>query len=333
MADHALSIVIPVYNAEKTIARLCGELIRLYGHTCRLEIVLVNDCSHDESDRVCRGLQQQYEQVITYIRLARNFGEHNALMAGLNHTSGDFCVTMDDDFQNPPEEVALLLAEIQKGYDVVYSRYVKKNDHWFRNLGSRFNDRIAMHILKKPAGLYLSSFKIMNRFLVREIIKYTGPDPYIDGIILRTTSNIGAVEVTHSVRAAGTSGYTFMKLVSLWGNMMVSFSLIPLRLMGLFGFCTTVLGFIMATDIFIDTFFPSFPDPTDFDRLTTTIIFFRGFQLMAIALVGEYVGRIYLAVNRDPQFVIRDHFVASALPRVIEAVPAKESHASHTESA
>jgi len=333
MADLALSIIIPVYNAEKTITHLCEGLIRLYGHTYRLEIVLVNDCSHDESDRVCRRLQQEYEQIITYIRLARNFGEHNALMAGLNHASGDFCVTMDDDFQNPPEEIALLIGEIADGYDVVYARYVRKNDHWFRNLGSRFNDRMAVHILKKPAGLYLSSFKIMNRFLVREIIKYTGPDPYIDGIILRTTSNIGSVQVTHSERAAGTSGYTFMKLVSLWGNMMVSFSLIPLRLMGLFGFCMTIVGLGMTVNTVVTNVFPMFSDPSEYEKLTTTIIFFRGFQLMAIALVGEYVGRIYLAINRDPQFVIRDHLAARPLPRVIEAVPAKELHASHTKAA
>lgn len=326
MTDLALSIIIPVYNAEKTVARLCGELIRLYGHTCRLEIVLVNDCSHDESDRVCRGLQQQFEQVITYIRLSRNFGEHNALMAGLNHASGDFCVTMDDDFQNPPEEIAVLLAEIQKGYDVVYSRYVKKHDHWFRNLGSRFNDRMAMHVLKKPAGLYLSSFKIMNRFMVNEIIKYTGPDPYIDGIILRTTSNIGSVEVAHGERTAGSSGYTFMKLISLWGNMMVSFSLIPLRIIGFTGFCMTLFSFVMAVDLVLDHLYPTSPDPTDFDRLAASMMFFRGFLMLSVALLGEYVGRIYLAINRDPQFIIREKFSIRLAPQVSEPVLEKEQH-------
>lgn len=326
MATPSLSVIIPVYNAEKTITRLCAELIRLYDHKYPLEIVLVNDCSCDESDSVCRQVQLEFEQVITYIRLARNFGEHNALMAGFNHATGDLCVTMDDDFQNPPEEIAILIAEIEKGYDVVYARYDKKNDHWFRNLGSRFNDRMARHILKKPAELYLSSFKIMNRFMVREIAKHSGPDPYIDGIILRTTSNIGSVQVTHSERAEGRSGYTLMKLVSLWGNMMVSFSLIPLRLMGLFGFCMTIFGVVMAVDTTIDVIIPTTPDPTDFDKLTTTTAFFRGFQLLAISLVGEYVGRIYLIVNRDPQFIIREKFTARASSRVAETVPAKEPH-------
>lgn len=328
-----LSVVIPVYNAEKTIAGLCADLIRLYGHRYRLEIVLVNDCSRDGSDRVCRLLQQEFEQVITYIRLARNFGEHNALMAGFSHANGDYCVTMDDDYQNPPEEIALLLAEIEKGYDVVYSHYDKKHDPWFRNLGSRFNDRLATYILKKPAGLYLSSFKIMNAFVVREIARYTGPDPYIDGIILRTTTSIGAVKVRHSERAAGKSGYTFSKLLSLWGNMMVSYSLIPLRIMGLIGLCMTAFGIFMAVDTLIDYYNPTTPDPTQFDIFVSSNAFFRGFLLLVISVVGEYVGRIYLAINQDPQFVIREQFSARPLPRVIEAVPAKDPHARPTKAA
>lgn len=328
-----LSVVIPVYNAEKTIAELCAELIRLYSQSYDLEIVLVNDCSRDGSDRVCRLLQQEFEQVITYIRLSRNFGEHNALMAGFNHANGDYCVTMDDDYQNPPEEIALLLAEIDKGFDVVYSHYDKKHDPWFRNLGSRFNDRLATYILKKPAELYLSSFKIMNAFMVREIARYTGPDPYIDGIILRTTTSIGSVKVKHSERAAGKSGYTFLKLLSLWGNMMVSYSLIPLRIMGLIGFCMTVFGVFMAVDTIIDYYVPSLLDPTQFDILISSNAFFRGFQLLTISVVGEYVGRIYLAINQDPQFIIREQFSACSATRVIETVPAKDPHVRQTKTA
>ncbi|HEY6009577.1 MAG TPA: glycosyltransferase family 2 protein, partial [Geobacteraceae bacterium] len=230
-----LSIVIPVYNAEKTIESLCKTLIDLYGHDFRLEIVLVNDNSSDSSHVICRRLHEECRETITYLRLARNFGEHCAVMAGLNQVTGDLCVTMDDDFQNPPEEIARLVAEMEHGFDVVYTRYPVKRDSVFRNLGSRFNDTMAQVILHKPADLYLSSFKIMNRFLVEEIVKYTGPDPYIDAIILRTTANIGKVEVRHDQRRHGRSGYTLGKLISLWGNMVVSFSLIPLRILGFIG--------------------------------------------------------------------------------------------------
>lgn len=305
-----VSIVIPVYNAEKTIESLCNTLIDLYGSQFALEIVLVNDNSKDSTHLICRRLHETHRNTIIYIRLARNFGEHNAVMAGLNHATGDLCVVMDDDFQNPPEEIERLITEILKGYDVVYSQYPVKRDNLFRNAGSYFNDRMANIVLKKPADLYLSSFKIMNRFLVDEIVKYTGPDPYIEAIILRSTASIGKVEVRHDERRHGRSGYTFKKLVSLWGNMIVSYSLIPMRIIGLMGLIMTAVGLFMGFDGIIDSISPSTPDPTEYETLTAVITFFRGFQLLAISVVGEYVGRIYLSLNADPQFVIREKFSA-----------------------
>jgi len=305
-----LSIVIPVYNAEKTIESLCNTLIDLYAKQHELEIVLVNDNSSDSTDLICRRLHDSFNNTITYIRLARNFSEHNAVMAGLNSITGSLCVIMDDDFQNPPEEVGRLVAEIEKGYDVVYSQYSRKKDSLFRNIGSRFNDSMANVILKKPAGLYLSSFKIINRFLVNEVIKYTGPDPYLDAIILRSTASVGRVVVRHDKRSHGRSGYTLGKLVSLWGNMIVSYSLIPLRIIGIIGFIMTIYGVFMGSDVLLDHLTPTVDDLTEYETLTAVIAFFRGFQLLAISVVGEYVGRIYLSLNADPQFVVREKFTA-----------------------
>lgn len=305
-----LSIVIPLYNSEKTVESLCKTLMDLYSGQHDLEIVLVNDNSRDSTDLICRRLHDTFRETITYIRLARNFTEHNAVMAGLNSATGSLCVVMDDDFQNPPEEVARLITEIEKGYDVVYSDYQQKNDSIFRNFGSLFNDRMANLILHKPAGLYLSSFKAMNRFLVDEVVKYTGPDPYIDAIILRSTANIGRVEVRHDKRAHGSSGYTLGKLISLWGNMVVSYSLIPLRLLGIIGFVMTLLGIYVGGMALLDYLLPGRVDPSEYETLTAVMTFARGFQLLAISVVGEYVGRIYLSLNADPQFVIREKFVA-----------------------
>lgn len=301
-----LSIVIPVYNAEQTIESLCKTLIALYGEQYALEIILVNDYSRDSSDVVCRRLHGEFGRIIRYIRLARNFGEHNAVMAGLNFVTGDFCVTMDDDFQNPPEEIATLLQEIGKGYDVVYTHYGTKNDSLLRNLGSRFNDAMANLVLKKPADLYLSSFKIMNRFAVEQIVKYPGPDPYIDGIILRITASIGKVQVRHSQREHGRSGYTLGKLVSLWGNMIVSFSLIPLRFLGITGLLMTVYGVLVGTGTLVDMALPMLEDPSDIEIMRASSAFFRGVQLLATSIVGEYVGRIYLLTRQDPQYIIRE---------------------------
>lgn len=306
-----LSIVIPVYNAEKTIESLCNTLIDLYAQDYSLEIILVNDYSKDSTNIICQRLHQNHREIITYIRLAKNFGEHNAVMAGLGHVTGELCVIMDDDFQNPPDEIKCMIKEIEQGYDVVYTKYPVKQDHAWRNFGSQFNDKMATLILKKPANLYLSSFKIMNRFLVDEIIKYTGPDPYIDAIILRATMNIGSIEVRHDKRRHGRSGYTLKKLISLWGNMVISYSLIPLRILGIVGLIMAIYGIYTAGGTLMDLWLPNVTDPTEYETLTALTAFFRGFQMLAISVVGEYVGRIYLSLNSDPQYVIREKLLSS----------------------
>jgi len=302
----SLSIVIPVYNAEKTIADLCSELVSLLNATCRLDIVLVNDCSSDGSDAVCKRLLENFAGVITYVRLSRNFGEHNAVMAGLNQARGEYVVIMDDDFQNPPEEVSRLLNEIQKGFDVVYSRYPEKNDSIFRNMGSYLNGTMARIVLDKPANLYLSSFKILNRFMVDQLVMYKNPNPYLDAIILNITRNIGTVEVRHNQRRDGASGYTLKKLIALWGDMIVSYSLIPLRVMALLGLIMALLGSYSVLEMLFRTMHPMIIDPTALEELISISSFFRGVQLLATGIVGEYVGRIYLKLNQEPQFVIRE---------------------------
>ena len=300
------SIVIPVYNAEKTISNLCRELMQLLAVDNSLQIVLVNDCSHDGTDAVCKRLQTEFPDTITYARLSRNFGEHNAVMAGLNHTRGDYVVIMDDDFQNPPEEVPKLLAEIQKGFDVVYCQYPTKRDSLLRNLVSYLNGTMARVILSKPANLYLSSFKAMNRFLVNELITYKTPNPYLDAIILRITRNIGTVEVRHDKRLAGRSGYTLKKLTALWGNMIVSYSLIPLRILAVIGLILTLMGIYSVANMQIRNLLPELTDFSDLEELASVAMFFRGFQLLATGILGEYVGRIYLKLNQEPQFIVRE---------------------------
>lgn len=302
----SLSIVIPIYNAEETIADLCRKLMLLLASDFRLEIVLVNDCSRDSTDVICKRLQTEVPDTVTYARLSRNFGEHNAVMAGLNLARGEYVVIMDDDFQNPPEEVATLMAEIRKGYDVVYCHYPAKRDSLFRNLGSYLNGTMARVILNKPSNLYLSSFKALNRFMVDQIVTFRSPHPYLDAIILKITRNIGTVEVRHDQRLAGRSGYTLKKLAALWGDMIVSYSLIPLRILATTGFILTIVGLYSVAAMFIRNMTPQMIDPSDIEKLTSVTMFFRGFQLFATGIVGEYVGRIYLKLNQEPQFIIRE---------------------------
>lgn len=248
-----ISIAIPVYNSEQTIGRVTEELIKTLGNQYELEIVLVNDSSGDRSEEVCFQLCRKYPSILKFYSLAKNVGEHNAVMAALNQVTGEYTVIMDDDFQNPVSEVQKLLSYIQENdYDVVYTFYEKKQHSFFRNLGSRFNDRMANIMLQKPRDLYLSSFKVLNLFLVKEIIKYDLPFPYIDGLILRTTSKIGKLKVMHAKRKEGKSGYTLRKLVSLWMNMFTNFSILPLRISVIVGFIFAVFGFCLGIYALID---------------------------------------------------------------------------------
>jgi undecaprenyl-phosphate 4-deoxy-4-formamido-L-arabinose transferase len=300
-----ITIVIPVYKGAGTIGALVDRLTAVL-NTYALQIVLVNDGSPDNSDEVCRSLCRHYPGAITYVRLAKNFGEHNAVMAGLRHARGDYVVIMDDDFQNPPEEVTRLIDHAcTNDFDIVYTYYAHKRHHWFRNLGSRFNDRVATFMLHKPRDLYLSSFKCMSRFTVGEILKYTGPYPYIDGLALRCTRNIGTIEVRHEPRHEGRSSYTFRKLVGLWLNMFVNFSVMPLRVSTLMGLVFSAFGFVMGLWMFIERMVR--PDlPVGIASVIVAIFLFSGVQLVMLGLLGEYLGRLFLSSNQTPQYVVRE---------------------------
>jgi undecaprenyl-phosphate 4-deoxy-4-formamido-L-arabinose transferase len=308
MSKLKISIVIPVYNGEHTIGRLVKELIAALSNQYDLEIVLVNDNSPDNSESVCAAIFEEYPDIVRFYSLAKNVGEHNAVMAGLNQATGDYMVIMDDDFQNPISEVLKLLKyAAQNDCDVTYSYYKKKKHSVFRNLGSLLNDKIANIMLKKPKKLYLSSFKVMNRFIVDEIIKYDLPYPYIDGLILRTTDKIAMVEVEHSKRQIGKSGYTLTKLIRLWLNMFTSFSILPLRVSVVFGMVTALLGMIFGIIIILEKF--SNPNlPVGYTSLIVVVLVFAGIQLVSLGVIGEYLGRIFLSQNKKPQYTVRKKF-------------------------
>jgi glycosyltransferase involved in cell wall biosynthesis len=300
-----VSIVIPVYCGADTIGSLVDSLVDSLRPHFPFEIILINDCSPDDSERICFELFEKYKPIIKFYSLAKNVGEHNAVMAGLHNATGEWIIIMDDDLQNPVSEVIkLLLFATANTYDVVYTYYHKKKHSILRNIGSRFNDRIANVMLKKPKDLYLSSFKAVNRFLVNEIIEYTLPFPYVDGLILRTTSNIGKLQVQHSERIQGKSGYTFRKLVSLWLTSFTNFSIIPLRISTIVGFALAIVSFIIGIEIVVEKIMNPLL-PVGYALLVLLITTFAGTQLISIGIVGEYVGRMFLCQNKKPQFSIR----------------------------
>ena len=301
-----VSFVIPCYRSEKTIGAVTEEIkctmaaIEGYDY----EIVLVNDCSPDGTFEAIAALARA-DRHITAINLAKNFGQHAALMCGMRHTKGDVIVCLDDDGQTPADEVGKLLEKIDAGYDVVYASYESKQHSGFRNLGSLLNARMTEIMLGKPRELSLTSYFAAKRFIIDEMLRYEHSFPYIMGLVLRSTKNICNVPVSHRAREEGQSGYNLGKLIGLWMNGFTSFSIKPLRFATYFGTFTAFCGFVYALIIVI-RFFTVHMAPLGWSSTTSLLLIIGGIILMVLGLVGEYVGRIFMCVNSSPQYVERD---------------------------
>lgn len=290
-----LSVVIPVYHGAITITRLV-ETVQEQLRTYNFEIILINDGSKDASEKVCLDLSKQFQN-ITFLSLRKNFGEFNAVMCGLNYTKGDYTVTIDDDFQNPPSEIIKLLETAEKGnFDVVYGQYDEKKHTNFRNLGSWMVNQITTSLFDKPADLYLSSFKIIKKEVVKEICKYDGPYPYIDGLIFNITDNVGKVTVMHNDRNHGESNYNFKRLASLFLNIIFGYSLLPVRLalfLGLFAAFVALILLVLQSLNIID------------HPIILVVTFIGGVQLTSIGIVGEYIGKTFLTQSKTPQYILK----------------------------
>jgi len=298
-----LSVVVPLYNSAATLPRLLEELCAMPidgGY----ELVLVNDGSRDDTETIALKLIENCTVPVTFISLSRNFGEHNAVLQGLRVSTGEFVVTMDDDLQNPPSEVAKLLQVARReNRDVVYSAYEEKKHSWWRNLGSSLTNLLADWSVDKPKGLYLSSFRCISRFVADEIAKSSNPTPYIDALIFQVTQNVGVVTVRHDARSAGESGYTLRALLRLWISMLINASVMPLRLATLVGITMSVIGFLSFLAVLIDHFLNE--EPLGWASLMAALLLFSGTQLLLLGIVGEYIGRTYLRVSEKPQSVVR----------------------------
>jgi undecaprenyl-phosphate 4-deoxy-4-formamido-L-arabinose transferase len=299
-----LSIVVPVYRGASTVARLVDALSALHPEG-GIEVVLVNDGSPDNSGAVCQALLATATIPVVYVEHARNFGEHNAVMTGLRLAKGRFVITMDDDLQNPPEEVTRLYDHARLGdWDVVYTRYAAKQHAGWRNLGSRFANAVADRLMDKPRGLYLSSFRCMSDFVVKAVTSYSGPYPYVDGLILQVTQRIDSIEVRHLPRAEGRSNYNLRRLVRLWLNLATSFSLAPLRVAVFAGAGLALLGLVGAVMTIAEALIRR-NTPSGWASTMTALLLVSGVQSMILGVMGEYVGRTFLSANGKPQGTVR----------------------------
>jgi undecaprenyl-phosphate 4-deoxy-4-formamido-L-arabinose transferase len=302
-----LSIVIPCYNSEKFLNQTINGVIKEMENTRQgeYEIILINDCSPDNTFGVIRKLSEENSHIIG-IDLARNFGQHSALMAGFQYVSGDVIVCMDDDGQTPPGEIHKLVGAISADTDVVYAKYRVKKHSWYRNIGSKLNSKMTEVMLGKPHDLYLSSFFAAKRYIIDEIKKYEHSFPYVIGLVLRTTKNIKNVDVEHKNREIGESGYSLSKLFGLWLNGFTAFSIMPLRIADVVGGICAVAGFIYLVFVIVRRLVLGDRGYAGWSSLISINLIVGGIMLCALGIIGEYIGRMYLCMNRTPQYVIKE---------------------------
>ncbi|MBQ7066338.1 MAG: glycosyltransferase family 2 protein [Lachnospiraceae bacterium] len=301
-----ISFVIPCYCSEKTIGTVVDELIGRIKEQSEFdyEIILVNDCSKDRTSGVIKELAKINHNIVA-VDFSRNFGQHSALMAGFQKVLGEYVVCLDDDGQMPIESVFDLISELEKGADVAFGQYEEIKQNWARNMGSKVNVWMTELLLEKPKNVFMSSFWAGKRFVIEEILRYDAAYPYIGGLLLRVTRNMVSVPVKHRERAEGRSGYTFFKLLNLWMNGFTAFSVKPLRFATFCGGMSAVIGFIYGIVIIIRKLLN--PDILlGYASTVTLILFIGGMIMLLLGLLGEYIGRIYICLNKAPQYVVRD---------------------------
>lgn len=302
-----ISFVIPCYRSAKTI----GTVVDTIQETVKsregfdAEIILVNDCSPDNTFEVISELTKKYNNVVG-IDLARNSGQQCAIMAGLRYSKGELVAVSDDDGQTPIETVFTFYDKMQEGnYDVVCARYGERGKRsLFRRLGSWANDAMVKFCLDKPDEINTSVYFLAKRFVVDEMIKYNNAYPYMAGLLLRTTLNIGNVDLVQKDRLSGTSGYNLKKLLHLWVNGLTTFSIKPLRSAVFFGGGMALIGFIIILIIVIKKLV-GVDIALGWTSIMATTILVGGIILIVLGIIGEYIGRIYLCLNHTPQYVVR----------------------------
>lgn len=304
-----LSVVIPCYRSEDTVSGIVDRVIAtIRSERNRIfdsyEVICINDCSPDNTIGILRVLAEQNPHV-KVIDLTRNYGQHAALMAGFNVVTGDRVLCLDDDGQNPPEEMFKLLDKLEEGYDLVSAKYVSEHRPFIRTIGSKISMAMSTHLIGMPKGIELNSFCAFKRFVVDEIVKYRNPYPFVHGLMLRVTRNIANVEMVRNDRESGSSGYTFHKLFSLWLNGFTAFSVTPLRAASACGLISAIVGFvIMVITIVRKMMYPEIA--AGYSSLMAVIMLFFGLTMLFLGLIGEYIGRMYICINDAPQYSVRE---------------------------
>lgn len=299
-----ISFVIPCYGSEKTISFVIQDIVETVEDKNDYEIICVNDCSKDNVFKVLKELATRNDKV-KVINLAKNSGQHNALMCGFRHVSGDIVVCLDDDGQTNPKDCYKLIDALDENVDLVFARYPNKHHSKFRNFGSYINKKMSEWLCDVPNDIIITSYYACKRFVVDELIRYNNPYTFLAGLFFRTTKNVKNVDIIHKDRISGKSGYSIFRLIGLWMNGFTAFSVKPLRIASFFGFLIAFFGFAFGIyQIIMKIINPT--RPIGYSSIMCTILFVGGMIMLMLGLIGEYIGRIYICINNSPQYVIKE---------------------------
>lgn len=303
----SLSVVIPMYNSEKTISTVVDEIVRVLDSLkeYKYEIILVDDCGKDHALNVAREMAK-HNTMIKIIELAKNAGQANAMFAGYQYCSGDFIISMDDDGQHPADAIPSMLNKmILEDYDVVFARFQHPQRTLVRRIGSYINQKLSEIIIDKPGNIDTNSFFIMKKIVCEKIIEYPHTHPNVYGVIFATTSHVANVDVKHRKRLYGNSNYSFFPLCGIWLGGFFCFNDSILHIIATLGFIITGISMIVGIGIFISVFFSSTVKVPGWTSMILTIIFFAGIQLLSIGVLGEYVGRMFVTDSKLPNYMVR----------------------------
>ncbi len=301
------SIVVPVYNSEKSLEELYNRIKRVFDEELHeeFEIILVDDFSKDRSFSIMERLHTEDDRV-KGIQLARNCGQHAAILCGFKYASGDYIITMDDDLQHPPEEIPKLIREIKSNgdLDVVIGKYVSKKHSAFRNFGSRLSGYVSYKVYGKPKDIDLTSFRLIKRAVVDDLLSLSVDIPRIGNMILMVNQRIGNVIVEHDERKYGKSGYTFCRLAKDLINNLITHSSFPLIVVRDMGIGSLIFGFFLGL-YYLIKYFVKGTSIVGWTTLILLILFFGGLTLFAIGIVGDYLMKILDETKKIPNYFVR----------------------------
>lgn len=306
--EKLISFVIPCYRSELTISRVYEEIVMVISQRKEYdyEVIAVNDCSPDNVLLVMKEIALK-DSKFRVVDLAKNFGKHSALMAGLKYANGDLIAILDDDYQCPVKELWRMVDAVQlEGYDCATAQYEKKQESFWKRLGAAFNTWTINWLLDPPDGIEIENFSLFRRYVCDEVLNYRNPYPYLGGLILRSTHHIKMIPMEERRRGDDKkTGFTFIKSLALFTNGLTAFSVKPLRIASIIGVLYALMGFFYGLFIVVRKITDPLV-PIGYSSSMAVQLFSTGVIMLLLGLIGEYLGRIYISLNNSPQYVVRD---------------------------